>query len=434
MTKIYNLDLNVEDVVNSYVYILGRYLVIRQEKIDLAEKNIGYNILKHNIAVTEGSNGTTPTFVNPNLEVVYSEAWIAVDENTPVLLEIPKIPNNLYYTAQIVDEWAEIITNINRRNYPEHGFGTYAICLAGSTPKLPEGVLRIDIPSTKAKILTRIEIGSNLAQAVNLQHQFTINSIGTPKVTPVVDIKMFSNKELPGAEIFDLKLLKKALAATDACPQKEVFHPMLEKIGELIEKSVTNFDEINMCIHQQAIPKFVHFLQNFGDAVNGWSSTRAYSNFGSDYWFRATANFGGIWWNSSVEAIYNMLHVDADGITPNGSNEYTLHFEKAQLPELFVDGYWSATIYSKPAYMLVPNDISRYNLGYMSNLAYDSDGGLTLYISANKPADDKLSNWLPAPENQEFTIDLRMYLPKQDVLNGNWVVPALNLSKVGKSS
>ncbi|ECK6840049.1 DUF1214 domain-containing protein, partial [Listeria monocytogenes] len=60
-----------------------------------------------------------------------------------------------------------------------------------------------------------------------------------------------------------------------------------------------------------------------------------------------------------------------------------------------------------------------------SNLEYDLDGGLTLYISANKPADDKLSNWLPAPENQEFTIDLRMYLPKQDVLNGNWVVPAL---------
>ncbi|EKA2552555.1 DUF1214 domain-containing protein, partial [Listeria monocytogenes] len=126
-----------------------------------------------------------------------------------------------------------------------------------------------------------------------------------------------------------------------------------------------NFDEINQCIHQEAIPKFVHFLQNFGDAVNGWSSTRTYSNFGSDYWFRATANFGGIWWNSSVEAIYNMLHTDAEGLTPNGSNEYTLHFEKDQLPELFVDGYWSATLYSKPAYMLVPNSINRYNLGYM---------------------------------------------------------------------
>ncbi|EKA2561953.1 DUF1254 domain-containing protein, partial [Listeria monocytogenes] len=125
--KIGSLDLGVEEVINSYVYILGRYLVIRQEKIDLAEKGVDYNVLKHNPAVTEGSHGTTPTFVNPNLEVVYSEAWLAVDENTPVLLEIPSIPSNLYYTAQIVDEWAEITTNINKRNYPEHGFGTYAI-------------------------------------------------------------------------------------------------------------------------------------------------------------------------------------------------------------------------------------------------------------------------------------------------------------------
>ncbi|EKB1221475.1 DUF1254 domain-containing protein, partial [Listeria monocytogenes] len=320
---------------------------------------------------------------------------------------------------------AEIITNINRRNYPDHRFGTYAICLAGSNPRLPEGVLRIDIPSSKAKILIRIEIGSNLVQAVKLQHQFTIKPTGTPIITPVVDIKMFSNKELPGAEVFDLNLLKKALVASDACPQKEIFHPMLEKIGAFIETSTANFDEINTYVHKQALPKFINFLKNFGDTVNGWSSTRTYSNFGTDYWFRATANFGGIWWNSSVEAIYNMLHFDEDGLVPNGSNEYILHFEKAQLPELFVDGYWSATMYSKPAYMLVPNPISRYNLGYMSNLKYDSDGGLTLYISANKPAEDKLSNWLPAPKNQEFTIDLRMYLPKQDVLNGNWIVPKL---------
>lgn len=423
--KLIDLGLSVEDIINSYVYILGRYLVIRQEKIDLAETGMDYNVLKHNPAVAEGSHGVTPTFVNPNLEVVYSEAWIAVDENTPVLLEIPSIPTNLYYTAQIVDEWAEITTNINKRNYPEHGYGTYAICLAGSSPDIPSGALRVDIPSSKAKILTRIEIGSDLEQAVKLQHQFTITPMGTPTITSAVDIKMFSNKELPGAEIFDLQHLKEALVATDACVQKTTFHPMLESIGAYVKESSANFDEINTYIHQNAIPKFINFLQNFGDAINGWSSTRAYLNFGSDYWFRATANFGGIWWNSSAEAIYNMLHLDVDNMPPNGSNDYTLHFEKEQLPELFVEGYWSVTMYSKPAYMLVPNPIGRYKLGYMSNLKYDADGGLTLYISAKKTTDEKLVNWLPAPENQEFTIDLRMYLPKKDVLDGTWVVPSL---------
>ena len=39
-------------------------------------------------------------FVNPNFDVAYLEAWLAVDDRTPVLLEIPEIKGR-YYTAQI---------------------------------------------------------------------------------------------------------------------------------------------------------------------------------------------------------------------------------------------------------------------------------------------------------------------------------------------
>ena len=93
-----------DDVTEAYVYLLGRYLVIRQEAIDVAEPGGGYNVLKHNPPVNAGDTaGSAPTFVNPNLDVVYSEAWLAVDADTPVIVEIPEIPAGLYYTAQIVD-------------------------------------------------------------------------------------------------------------------------------------------------------------------------------------------------------------------------------------------------------------------------------------------------------------------------------------------
>ncbi len=106
------LDLTEKEVVDSYIYILARYLVIRQEHIDLTEEGVDYNVVKYNeLGKAE--------FVNPNLDVAYLEAWFAVDEKTPVILEIPKIEGR-YYTAQIVDEWAEIITNVNERNYPNH--------------------------------------------------------------------------------------------------------------------------------------------------------------------------------------------------------------------------------------------------------------------------------------------------------------------------
>ena len=76
----------------------------------------------------------------------------------------------------------------------------------------------------------------------------------------------------------------------------------------------------------------MHFVVSFGNVTNGWSSTAAYPSFGDDYWFRATANFGGIWWNSSKEAVYELLHVDAEGAPTTGDTTYRMTFAADALP------------------------------------------------------------------------------------------------------
>ena len=82
------------------------------------------------------AGSTSAGFVNPNLDVAYLEAWIAVDDETPVLLEIPEITDR-YYTAQILDEWGEVVTNINERNYPLHPHGRFAFVAPGSRAEVP---------------------------------------------------------------------------------------------------------------------------------------------------------------------------------------------------------------------------------------------------------------------------------------------------------
>ena len=52
------------EVVESYVYLLGRALAVRQEKTDLSEEGIVYNTIKYNEA-------GKADFVNPNLDVAY---------------------------------------------------------------------------------------------------------------------------------------------------------------------------------------------------------------------------------------------------------------------------------------------------------------------------------------------------------------------------
>ena len=174
--------------------------------------------MKHNPAVNAGdASGSAPTFVNPNLDVVYSEAWLAVDADTPVILDIPEMPAGLYYTAQIVDEWAEITHNINERNDPDHPVGRFAICLAGSSPTIPDGCNRIDIPSSKAKLLTRVELADDTDRAVRLQHAITVALDRHARRSTDRRVPCVHERCLPGVDVFRQPQLDAALDAADAC-------------------------------------------------------------------------------------------------------------------------------------------------------------------------------------------------------------------------
>ena len=65
--------------------------------------------------------------------------------------------------------WGEVTANINERNYPRHPSGTFGLCLKGANVALPKGTQRIDLPNRKSRILMRIELGANPAEAVALQ-------------------------------------------------------------------------------------------------------------------------------------------------------------------------------------------------------------------------------------------------------------------------
>lgn len=69
------------------------------------------------------------------------------------------------------------------------------------------------------------------------------------------------------------------------------------------------------------------------------------------------------------------------------------------------------------------NPINRYAIGDRDKLAFNSDGSLDLYIQRESPGKDKQSNWLPAPKSGSFTMNLRLYWPKDEVLDGSWTPP-----------
>jgi hypothetical protein len=165
---------------------------------------------------------------------------------------------------------------------------------------------------------------------------------------------------------------------------------------------------------------------NLNDVGNGWRSTGNRTSFGSDYRFRAIANFGGIWWNAATEVIYYPLQADQAGEPPTGDRTYAIRFGPGESPGEHVNGYWSITLYSHPDVRLVPNPAGKYSISYRTDLSADPDGGFTIHIAPEQPAGVPHANWLPSTgPGKPWVLVMRLYLPGRDVLDGSWSPPPM---------
>ena len=405
------------EIIDSYVYLLGRALAVRQEQMDFDDPALEYNTIKYN------ETGKAD-FVNPNLDVAYMEAWIAIDENSAVILEIPEIKDR-YYTAQLMDGWGEVITNIHQRNYPEHSFGRFAIHLKNTTAEIPDDAFRIEVENKKIKMLARVELQDSLEEAVELQKQFKLYTIGTPKIDPVVDFPMFTNKELPLSELF--AYTQQFLETPDTkMNESDSLKQIAEKVSAYITSSDSNAVAVDSVIENKAIPEFINYaVTKAGVFKNGWLAPLEAGNYNGNYWTRTSANFVGIWANTAEEVIYYMAGQDADEKPLEGGESYMLRFEKQNLPNENVNGFWSVILVDFPTYRVVDNELNRYSFNNYSDLSYEEDGSLILYVAPAYKEKWPKSNWLPAPKQGGFNLTLRMYVPKDNVLKGEWFPSSL---------
>jgi hypothetical protein len=400
-----------QDIIDSYLYLYGRYFVIQQENHDINVEKVGYNKIKYNPL---GS----AQFVNPNLDVAYLEAWIAVDKDHAVILNVPKIEGR-YYTAQLLDGWGEVIVNINNRNFPKTPYGKFALVLKGTNPTIPVGAVKIELPSEKVKMLARVELKGTPDIAQKLQKQFTFDVPKGIKIAPPITIPDFTPKKPIGGEIFDNA--EEVIASyPDVMPKaKEYQAKVLSVAGyrKKQDKAKTHVDEI---VASKAIPKFLSGAKGFGTQKGGWSVSYVAGKFGDDIMARDIINYGGLWANQIQEAIYFVGLTDNSKQLLSGDKVYEIKFPKEQLPDLMVNAFWSVTLYSVPDYRVVENTLKRYNLNNISGLKKNADGSMSIWLGSSLPKNAPQSNWLPTPTGKGFALTMRMYVSKKQVLDGEW--------------
>ncbi len=408
-------------IADAYIYLLGRVLAIRQEHMDRSDPGFAYNTIKYNPL---GS----ADFVNPNFDVAYLEAWIAADDSIPVILEVPEVRDR-YYTAQILDEWGEVIANINERTFPSKPFGKFALVKPGSSARIPADASRIELHSSKAKLLGRVELKTDRDGAVRLQKQFTLTALGTPTIAVPPAVPMFGNKDLIGPEIFD-DVDARLASALDVAPNAAELQQKVRAVAAYVGSSEAARTKVAAQL-KKVVPEFQDYaLTKAMPYRNHWMGGESpVGNFGKDFRLRAAVNFAGIWANTVDEVVYFIATRDSDEKPLNGGNSYVMHFAADGLPKAAVNAYWSVILVGVPDYRVVPNPLNRFNFNTYSPLRYEPDGSLKITIGPKPVNGVAESNWLPAPDGKPFSLTFRTYVPKEVVKQGGWQPPALALVK-----
>lgn len=398
-------------LADSYVYLLGRGLVIRQEHLDAKAPGFAYNQIKYNPL---GS----ADFVNPNFDVAYLEAWFAVDDHTPVILEVPKVEGR-YYTAQLLDEWGEVIANINERAFPSRPYGKFALVKPGSRPQLPPDVVPIALHSSKAKFLGRVEIQGDPEGALKLQKQFRVHSAGTPSIAPPPDMPEFDNNALISAALFD-HLEERLGSALDVAPNAARMQQQARSIAAYIASGKAARDDIDARLVQVVRAFETYALTKSAPNRNHWVGGAAAGNYLGNYWLRTSVNYAGIWANTADEVLYFVATKDSEERPLDGSQQYVMHFPADRLPDAVVDAYWSVILVGVPDYRVVPNALQRYNFNNHSALQKEADGSLKIGVGPQPPAGVPQSNWIPSAQGKPFSLTFRTYVPKDSVIRGDW--------------
>ncbi len=421
-------------------WIFGMPLVYIEIQIDTmthTSRNDGAHApMNQFVHYRELADASNRTVVGLNVDTLYSLAQLDLSQE-PLMLSVPRMGDR-FWVIQIVDAWNNVPHAPGSRTVGSEG-GKFAMVGPRWKGTLPHGVAELRVPTALALLAGRTYTGGrdDYAAVHALQDQYRLSPLsrwGQPYTPPDdvplkagVDTETVVPKQVLAMTPEDFfRRLNRLLATNPPEPDDPETMKRIARlgIGPDVDFRMDAFSpEIRTAIGE-GIANGISIMRETprGKLVNGWQIALDMGRYGTNYTYRAGWTFYGVGGNLAEDAVYPLAEVDAQSKPLNSRNRYLLRFTKASIPP--VNAFWSLTMYDRDAF-LVPNPINRFALGDRSTLAFGSDGSLTLHIQSSSPGPDKESNWLPAPENDDFKLALRLYAPKKEVADGTWKPPAL---------
>jgi hypothetical protein len=371
-----------------------------------------------------------------NTDTVYAGAFVDLRKG-PVVLST-KDPEGHYFSVQLSDLYTNNFAYISKRSGGPI-FGNFLLVPPGWTGKIPKGkfdrVLQCEQKNLFALVRLRIDQDDaaevTWAKAKFKQANFTpmddflAGRAFTPNDNNVFDVSQFKGNPLRPFAIMNHMLTENPPPASDEI-LLQGFKTV--NIGAGMDLSKNDPDTLRGLARaaRDGLPALrSHVERPWARSVNGWFYFP--TNIGqaktTDYVMRsAWQSLWGIVAHPPHECTYLWASQDQNGERLNSTGKYELYMRKDQFPK--VEAFWSFTMYQD--FNLVVNDANRWAIREnMKGLKFDADGGLRVYIQTERPDEDKVSNWLPAPKTGNFNITMRNYMPSKEIVEQRYDPPVM---------
>lgn len=387
-----------------------------QQRSARAREGVHPNDYQHQRKLMDAGESFVTT---PNNDTLYSQAWIDLNQG-PVKLSIPSTGKR-YFSLALMDMYTNNFAILGTRTTGDDGG---AFTLVGPEDATSEpGIIRSPTRWVWALGRTLVEGEADLPAAIRVQDQLSIE--GARRNEPIPE---HADRNAPWGKYF-----ASVQALMNENPPPATDNALLQRISSLIRLGST-FDPSRFSEEEveaikagiaDARSATVGFRRALG-AVNGWTTSGGeIGAFRQNYGQRAATALGGLAALPRYEAMYFGAR-GSDALSGfDSSKGWKLTFTAADMPP--VDSFWSLSLYRRTAegqHYFVDNPINRYAIGDRTpGLKRDADESLTIWMTRTDPGGEATSNWLPTPTGEDFVLTLRAYIPRQEMLDGQYRVP-----------
>ena len=424
--------------VDAYLYfypLITMDLTRKQSTNIEAGKEFGKGPMNAFTSVPEYPPANYKGVVRVNFDTLYSIAWLDL-ANEPMIVSAPDTGGR-YYLLPMLDMWTDVFASPGWRTTGTQA-QNYLVTPPGWNGTAPSGMTRISAPTPYVWIIGRTKTdGPADYDAVHkIQAGYKVTPLSDwgktakpaeAKIDPSVDMKTPPKTQVDTMSAG--KFFAYAAELLKVNPPHVTDQPIvaqLKKIGIEPGKSF-DLDKADPAIRSglagaaEDAQKLMEWkVPTLARVANGWSmNTDTMGVYGNYYLKRAIVTQLGLGANLPEDAIYPINLADDAGKPLDGSNKYTLHFDKGNAPP--ANAFWSVTLYDPEGFQ-VANSLNRFAVSSWMPFKYSADGSLDLYFQNESPGKDKEANWLPAPKGG-FNLTMRIYAPKSEALTGKWNPP-----------